>query len=352
MSYSDGWAAMNLQMGARIPRTEYSAEMHWDLIKAVTGIDVGVQSTQEAQFHAALAFMKAWKYDFFWNTLISDGEFGEWRTDMGHAEYAAGGVDRRDTIFTPYKDAEAVLRFDPWEKLGAKDPAELTRRFEEDYRRSVAFHPDGVNMSGIYVTMISGLLGLFGWDLLLTAAGEDPARFGDLCNRYASWIQQYFDALAAADLPCVMVHDDMVWTSGPIIRPAFYRQFVFPNYKKYIAPLLESGKKVMFTSDGNYSKFIDDIADCGFSGFVMEPMTDLAYAVEKYGQTHVIFGNADTRILLSGTKDAIRAEVERCMNLGKQCKGFFMAVGNHIPPNTPVENALYYNEIYEKMSKR
>ena len=74
--------------------------------------------------------------------------------------------------------------------------------------------------------------------------------------------------------------------------------------------------------------------------------------VEKYGQTHVIVGNADTRILLYGSKDDIRAEVERCMTLGRNCPGYFLAVGNHIPPNTPVENALYYNEVYEELCRR
>jgi hypothetical protein len=29
-----------------------------------------------------------------------------------------------------------------------------------------------------------------------------------------------------------------------------------------------------------------------------------------------------------------------------------MAVGNHIPPNTPVENALYYNEVFEELRGR
>jgi len=71
-----------------------------------------------------------------------------------------------------------------------------------------------------------------------------------------------------------------------------------------------------------------------------------------HGQTHVIIGNADTRILLYGTKDQIRAEVERCMTLGRDCPSFFMAVGNHISPNTPVENVLYYNEVYEELSRR
>jgi hypothetical protein len=29
-----------------------------------------------------------------------------------------------------------------------------------------------------------------------------------------------------------------------------------------------------------------------------------------------------------------------------------MAVGNHIPSNTPIENALYYNEVYDELSRR
>lgn len=352
MSYEDGWAAINLEMPRRIPRTEYSADMHWELIKAVTGVDVGIDSPNDVKTRGIKSLYQAWNYDFFWSTLIGDDEFGDHRTDMGHAEYAAGGVDRRDTIFSPYKEPEDLLKFDPWEILGPKDQSQLTRRFEAHYRQNCLNHPDGVNMTGVYVTLVSGLIGLFGWDLLLLAAGVDPTRFGQMIHRYARWIQQYFDALANADVPVVMVHDDMVWTSGAIFRPALYREFIFPHYKQFLAPLREGGKKIMFTSDGNFTRFIDDIAAAGVHGFVFEPLTSLEAIVEKYGKTHVIIGNADTRILLSGTRDEIRAEVERCMFLGKDCPGFFMAVGNHIPPNTPVEKALYYNEVYEALCWR
>jgi hypothetical protein len=352
MSFEDGWAAINLEMPKRIPRTEYSAPGHWSLVKRVTGIDVGVDSPDAVQSEAQVAFMRAWNYDFFWSTLIGHGEFGDVQTDMGHAEYAAGGVDRRDTIYCPFNSPEEVLSFDPWEALGERDQAELTRRLEAHYQANCERHSFGVNMTGVYVTLISGLIGLFGWDMLLLAAGTDQGRFGDLANRYASWIQQYYDALAAADVPVVMVHDDIVWSAGAIFRPAWYREYVFPNYHRYFAPLLETGKKIMFCSDGNFTEFVDDIADSGVHGFVFEPLTDLGYVVERYGQTHAIVGNADTRVLLSGSKAQIRAEVERCMSLGKHCPGFFMAVGNHIPPNTPVESALYYNQVYEEMCWR
>ncbi len=352
MSYADGWAALNLQKPARIPRTEYSAESHWELIQAVTGQPVSVKSDPQTQHAASQAFMQAWSYDFFWNTLIGEDEFGEWHTDMGHAEYAAGGVDRREVGLPLFTDPEQVLSFDPWHTLGPKDHATLVRRFEDHYRASCVDHPDGVNMSGVYITLISGLLGLFGWDMLLLAAGTDLQRFGQLADRYASWIQQYFNALADSNVPVVMIHDDFVWSSGAIFRPAWYRQHVFPHYAEYVAPLRAAGKKVIFCSDGNFTRFVEDVAATGVHGFVFEPLTDLQTIVEKYGQTHVIIGNADTRILLSGSRAEIRAEVERCMTLGRDCPGFFMAVGNHIPANTPIENALYYNQVYEELCHR
>lgn len=352
MSFEDGWAAIHLEMPPRVPRTEYSAEMHWDLIKAVTGIDVGVDSPEEVQTQAAIAFMRAWNYDLVWNTAIFREEFGALYTDMGHAEYAAGGVDRRDTVFCPFETPEDVLSFDPWEAFGERDRGSLIARFEADYHDKCRKYPFAVNMTGIYITLISGFIDLFGWNMLLLALGTDPERFGALANRYASWMQQYFEALAEADVPVVMVHDDIVWASGPFYQPAWYRQYVFPNYKRYFEPLLNSGKRILFCSDGNIDAFIDDIAATGVHGFVFEPLTDLKYVVERYGQTHVIVGNADTRVLLWGTKDDIRAEVERCLALGKACPGYFLAVGNHIPPNTPVENALFYNEVYERLCWR
>jgi uroporphyrinogen-III decarboxylase len=90
----------------------------------------------------------------------------------------------------------------------------------------------------------------------------------------------------------------------------------------------------------------------GLHGFVFEPLTDLAPIVEKYGQTHVILGNADTRILLLGTKAQIRAEVERCISLGRDCPGYFLGVTNCIAHNSPVESALHYNQVYEELSCR
>jgi len=352
LSFEDGWAAINLEIPPRVPHTEYSVTEHWGVIKAVTGLEITPQSTATLKHRGALSLMKAWDFDFRWSTLIGDGELAACSTDMGHAEYSAGGVDRREPVACPFKTPEEVLDFDPWEVYGPQDEQELIRRFEDHYRQQREETPDMVTMTGIYITVVSGLIAVFGWEMLLLAAGVDPKRFGEMTNRYASWIQQYYDALGKADVPVVMVHDDIVWSSGPFISPRWYRDYVFPNYRRLFAPLREAGQKIIYTSDGDYTQFVDDIADCGVHGFVLEPWTDMQYIADVYGDTHVFIGNADTRVLLRGDREAIRAEVERCMRIGKQYPGFFMAVGNHIPPNTPVESVLAYNAFYEQMSHR
>jgi len=352
MSYIDGLHALKLQMPARVPRTEYSAESHWELLTAVTGIAVSEDSPADVKARARRAFFKAWNYDFFWSVLVHHQPLEKMHTRMGHAEYAAGGVDRDDQITCPFTAPEEALAFDPAAVYGPCDKAAWTRAFEAHYHANCAANPDGVNMTGIYITCVSGLIEIFGWDMLLLAAGTDPAAFGRLTDRYTAWIQGYFDALAAADVPVVMVHDDIVWTSGPFIAPAWYREHVFPAYQRFFQPLRDSGKTIVYTSDGNYSLFIDDVVAAGAHALVLEPCTDMQYIADKHGKTHAFIGNADTRILLGGTKTEIYSEVARCMAIGKACPGYFLAVGNHIPANTPVQNALWYNEAYEKFSRR
>lgn len=352
MSYERGMAAFNLEMTDRIPRTEYSAHRYWDLIKVVTGIDVNEHSSKEVQTKATSAFVKAWDYSFVWNILVHSQYLSKCKTKMGHASYAAGGVDFSSEVSCPFEDPEECLEFDAIEVYGEVDERKALENFNKNFKEKCELFPDAVNTTGTYITLVSGLIEIFGWEMLLLALAVDDKAFGNVANRYAEWMMPFMRALADCDAPIVKIHDDIVWTSGAFVNPKWYREYVFPNYKKMFAPLREAGKKIIYTSDGTFNEFIDDIADCGVNGFVMEPTTDMKYIAQKYGKTHSFVGNADTRILLSGTKEEIYNEVKRCVDIGKNCPGFFMAVGNHIPPNTPIENALYYNEVFEKLSKR
>ena len=220
MSFEDGWAAVHLEMPARVPHFEPSAaEYHWDLVRAVTGISVDIDSPGEDRERASEAFVRAWNYDIHFASLIGGQELSARHSSMGHAEYAQAGRDFNTNIYCAFKDPDEVLAFDPWETYGQKDPAELRRRFDEHYRERCRRFPTVVNTTGIYVSLMSGMIDIFGWDLLLLTLGLDSAGFGEVVNRYASWIQKYYDAAAESTATVIYSHDDMVWTEGAFVHP-------------------------------------------------------------------------------------------------------------------------------------
>jgi uroporphyrinogen-III decarboxylase len=50
----------------------------------------------------------------------------------------------------------------------------------------------------------------------------------------------------------------------------------------------------------------------------------------------------DCRTLTFGTPAEIQSEVDASLALARKCSGFIFAVGNHIPSNVPLANALFY----------
>jgi uroporphyrinogen-III decarboxylase len=98
--------------------------------------------------------------------------------------------------------------------------------------------------------------------------------------------------------------------------------------------------------------FLDDLIEAGADGFCFEPGNDLETLVRRCGQTHVLMGGADCRTLTFGTRDDIERELRWALDLAKPCPGFFFAIGNHLPANVPLENALHYFALIEELGRR
>lgn len=348
MSYDIGHKIINLEPTERVGRTEYCF-CYPSLIKDITGIN----QDEPGRYTEAMARFFEWlPFDFLWYS--NDGPMwqGRW-TSMGHAEFNEGGTDLNYNVHCPFDDPEDVLTFDAAAEYGIPDIAERTRHFQEAMDQDKKIYTDLMHPGGYYKTIVSGAIQAFGWDMLLMASGIDSKKFGeDVLEGIFKISEANIKAWAETDIECFVSHDDMVWTEGAIFRPEFYREYIFPRYKELWKPLKDKGIKVLFCSDGNFTEFVDDIAQAGADGFIFEPTTSLEYICGKYGRTHVIIGNADCRILTWGSKDAIRKEVERCMKAGKDCPGFMMAVGNHIPANVPKENVYYYFDLVREMGQR
>ncbi len=332
MSYRIGMDTIHLRPTPRLAHTEYCSN---DALKRAIG---------------AACFEDAWECDLIWST--NDGPV-PWSqrgrvTDMGHAEFLEGGTDWRPPQICPFVDVEQVLAFDAVKEYGLPDFDGLVAHYEKHYRESQKAFPNQVFTGGYYKTIVSGAIEAFGWDMLLQAAAYKD-EFERVLDSFFRLTLHHFKAWAKTSAEVLICHDDHVWTGGAFMDPAFYRKVVFPLYAECWSVVKKAGKKLLFCSDGNFTQFVDDIAAAGADGFIFEPITSLDYIVSRYGKTHVIVGSkVDCRTLTFGTKDQIRAEIDATLKLAFDCPGFMFAVGNHIPSNVPVENALFYFDYLRK----
>lgn len=346
MSYQRGMAALNLEMTDRIPHTQYIS--HDEFILKTTGIDTSDPS-REKDVWPALA--KALDYDYIWNTYempVTKGRI----TKMGHAVWSE--IDRQDNdVSCPFEDPEDVLNFDPVQEYGIPDRKQMVEHFRKHYEegRNILY-PGSVFPEGRYNTIFSACIRTFGWDMFLSSVAYDYEKFDRVLEGFFQITKAELDAWLEVGIKVLNIHDDICWTSGPAFHPDWYRKYIFPRYKKLWEPFREAGVKIIFTSDGTYNEFFDDIFTAGADGLVLEPTNSLEYALERYGKTKVFIGNMDCRILQFGSREDVYNEVKRCTDLGKDCPGYFYAVGNHIPNGIPVENVEYCFEVMRKLGKR
>ncbi|MFH1085925.1 MAG: uroporphyrinogen decarboxylase family protein [Chloroflexota bacterium] len=335
MSYQIGMDCIHLRPTPRLGHTEYCSNAA--LKRAVTGLPDG-HPDQEA------AFYRAWDYDFVWSTNNGPEPWEERgrTTDMGHSEFLEGGTDWRDARVCPFSTVEEAWAFDAVAEYGYTNYEALVRYYQSCYDEARRRYPDQVFTGGYYRTLISGAIAIFGWAMLLLAA-SDKKKFARVLDTVFQQSLHHYRAWADTTCEVFMCHDDMVWTQGPFMHPDFYRAEVLPRYQALWDVVRRAGKKVCFTSDGDYTLFVDDIVAAGADVLVFEPMMPLAPVVERYGQSHCIMASmVDARTLTFGGPAQIQAEIDATLALARQCKGFMFAVGNHIPSNIPVDNALFY----------
>ncbi len=331
MSREKALTAIHLETNGRPAHTEYSLTYHHDYIRKITGMN-------PTSVEARRMFFDYWDMDFTWNS--NDGLLGQWAdfgraTDMGHAEYAADGSDMHQSSESPFHTPEEVWEFDAVKEYGLPDYQDQVAAYEDTAQHARQDFPNQLTTGGYYKSIITGAIEAFGWDMLLMAASNLP-KFEKVLDSFFQRTLFHMKAWADTSVEAVIQHDDFVWTSGPFIKPDFYRQAIIPRYAELWKPLHEKGKRVLFCSDGLFTMFMDEVADAGADGFIFEPCNPFEEVVNRFGSSHCLVGSAvDCRDLTFGTEDDVKRKVDQTLNLKDKCKGLIFATGNHLPANIP-----------------
>ncbi|NUP99542.1 MAG: hypothetical protein HUU35_06775 [Armatimonadetes bacterium] len=329
---------IHLRPTPRLAHTEYSLAYHHDYIRHKTGLEPNHPE-------AMLRFQEAWGIDFLWG--VNDGLHGHWlgrgrATDMGHAEYASDGSDKREPAVSPFQEVEEVWAFDAVAEYGLPDFDEQVAAYQAIVDANRRRYPEQLCTGGYYKTIVSGAIQAFGWEMLLLGA-SDPARMERVFDSIYRFTRHHMEAWARTDVEVIIQHDDFVWTLGPFMRPDYYREVIIARFAELWKPLKAAGKKVLFCSDGNFMELAEDLVAAGADGLIFEPCNDFEWMVDRFGDSTLLMGSAvDCRTMTFGTWEQVRAEMDLTLKLAERCQGLVWAVGNHLPPNISEEMMEQY----------
>ena len=350
MCYDRGLSGIYLEESDRVAQIEYM--MHTALISKLYGRDpFGAPSEALAKAYEKLdTDMIFWTLQSWhpWDEAKENGETFDVRTDWS----SLFPTTWRATF--QVDSVEDVLDYDPEEHVNLDNEVlgDVVAFFEEEHSNTQELYRAQLVPGGYYCTLFMWPVLTFGLEWTLKAMYHDPERFERLLDRFGQISLRDFRAWARCDIKAFISHDDICMTEGPMISPKWLRQHVFPWYKRLWHELKSKGIKVLFCSDGDMTKIVDDLAEAGADGFIMEPSCDLKLITEKYGDDKVLMGNVDLKVLTLGDEKAVFNEVMRCLRTSGHCPGYFINVTGSIPDNVPLRNLEFYFETFRKCGRR
>lgn len=245
-----------------------------------------------------------------WSTGVD-----EWGRVWQDGMYADGVVDGPDDLARYSHPASYVE-----EHFDAGQVREVQTRFP-DHCHIFGTHELGP-LTAAYMAM--------GFERFFLRLVDDPAFVHRLLADRAKWSMAMCRKAISLGAEVIVVGDDAAYRDGPMISPGMWREFVLPYHRQIVESV---DVPVLWHSDGNTEQLLPFAIEAGFAGFHgLEPAAGMRLdgIKEQYGSKLVLIGNVDIRLLFELDLEAIRAEVDRCLEQGAPRGGYMLATCNSI----------------------
>jgi hypothetical protein len=200
----------------------------------------------------------------------------------------------------------------------------------------VASSPGGITMN----TYTS----LRGRQQAMTDLYDRPDFVSAAMNMQAEVMIERAEKLVAAGIDALYIGDPAA--SASLISPRHFERFCLPAYQKFCRNFRDR-ILIYIHICGNSSPILEMMADTG--AHVVEPLDPLggvsaADAKRRVGDRVALMGGVNTLTLARGAPADVRAEaIRKCREAGP--RGYVLAAGDMVPPDTPMENLLAMVEV-------
>ncbi|HWQ54502.1 MAG TPA: uroporphyrinogen decarboxylase family protein [Bryobacteraceae bacterium] len=143
--------------------------------------------------------------------------------------------------------------------------------------------------------------------------------------------------------PVALVFADQADKNQTLFSPAFLRREFFPRLRKLVEAWHSHGIKVIFHSDGNLWRVLDDFMAAGIDGLnPLEPLSHMyAGDVRRCYHDWILMGGIDaSQLLVFGSEEGVRAAVRKTVSDAGANGRLWLGSSTEIHPAVPVRNAL------------
>lgn len=185
---------------------------------------------------------------------------------------------------------------------------------------------------------------LLGIEEHLYAFYDMPEVLADMNQFITDVYMEYLDKIFNFIQPeVILLEEDLSGSTGPMISPSTFDEFIAPYYKQFFPFLKKKGVKNIFVdTDGEFNQLIPQFMEAGVDGFLPMDVNagmDIVKVREKYPSLKFIGGY--NKLKIEEGKEAIDLEFQRILPV-IQSGGYVPGCDHQATPDTSFENYKYY----------
>ena len=180
---------------------------------------------------------------------------------------------------------------------------------------------------------------LRGYQNLMFDMADDEPCLRDVIARLESFNVHIVNRYVEMNVDVIGYGEDLGMQKGPMVSPAFFREYIMPSYQRLMKPAREKGTIVHMHSDGDLHELIDDLVEGGVDVINLQDLVNgVDWIAERFAGKVCVELDIDRQdITCQGTP----AEISRLIHheveaIGRKEGGLAMIYGLY--PGVPLMN--------------